>query len=62
MEKKEQQKKFVRYEEGAKLYSMSRHSFMKLAADAKAVYKVNRISLVNVQILEEYLESFRVKD
>lgn len=62
MEKKEQQKKFVRYEEGAALYSMSKHSFMKLAADAKAVYKVNRISLVNVQILEEYLESFRVKE
>ena len=40
-------------------YSMSKHSFMKLAQDARAVYKINRITLVNVKIFEEYLESFR---
>ena len=51
---------FVRYEEGAELYSMSVHTFMRLSADAKAVYKVNRVSLVNTKIFEEYLESFRV--
>lgn len=33
---------------------------MRLAADAKAVYKVNRVSLVNTKIFEEYLETFRV--
>ena len=38
---------------------MSEHSFMKLAQDARAVYKINRITLVNVKIFEEYLESFR---
>lgn len=52
-------KVFVRYDEGAALYSMSTHTFMRLAADAKAVYKVNRISLVNTKIFEEYLETFR---
>lgn len=52
-------KVFVRYDEGAALYSMSVHTFMRLAADAKAVYKVNRISLVNTKIFEEYLETFR---
>ena len=52
-------KVFVRYDEGAALYSMSLHTFMRLAADAKAVYKVNRISLVNTKIFEEYLETFR---
>jgi len=60
MKKKDQQKDFVRYEEGAERYSMSKHSFMKLAHDARAVYKINRISLVNTKIFEEYLESFRV--
>ena len=33
-------KKFVRYEEGAQLYSMGLHTFQKLAKDAKAVYHV----------------------
>lgn len=37
-------KKFVRYDEGAELYSMCKHSFMKLAAEAGALYKVNRIT------------------
>ena len=55
----EDEKVFVRYDEGAALYSMSLHTFMRLAADAKAVYKVNRISLVNTKIFEEYLETFR---
>lgn len=53
-------KYFVRYDEGAQLYSMSTHTFMRLAANAKAVYKVNRVSLVNTKIFEEYLETFRV--
>lgn len=60
MEKKANRKNFVRYDEGAELYSMSKHSFMKLAEAAHAVYKINRISLVNIKIFEEYLESFRL--
>ena len=42
-------KKFVRYEEGAKLYSMGVHTFQELAKDAKAVYHVKRIVLINRQ-------------
>lgn len=60
MEAKVQKKDYVRYDEGAERYSMSKHSFMKLAQDAHAVYKINRLSLVNTRIFEEYLESFRV--
>ena len=33
-------KKFVRYEEGAMLYSMGVHTFQQLAKDARAVYHV----------------------
>ena len=58
----EDEKIFVRYDEGAKRYSMCRNSFMRLAADAGAVYKINKISLVNIKIFEEYLESFRVEN
>ncbi len=49
-------KKWVRYEEGAMLYSMGLHSFQKLAKDANAVYHVNRIVLVNTEKVDEYIE------
>ena len=53
-------KKFVRYKEGAKLYSMSQSKFEDLAKDAGAVYKLNKLVLVNTVIFEEYLETFRL--
>ena len=52
-------KKFVRYEEGVQLYSMGLHTFQELAKDAKAVYHVKRVVLVNTEIVDEYLENFR---
>lgn len=60
MERKVQRNEFIRYDEGAKRYSMCKHTFMKLAQDARAFYKINRLTLVNTKIFEEYLESFRV--
>ena len=56
---RERRKKFVRYDEGAQLYSMGLHTFQNLAKDAKAVYRVKRIVLVNLDIFDEYLEAFR---
>mgnify|MGYP004672430479 CR=1 FL=1 len=38
-------KKFVRYEEGARLYSMGLHTFQQLAKDAWAVYHVTVVDL-----------------
>ena len=52
-------KKFVKYEEGAAMFSMGIHSFMDLAKEAKAVYRIRRFVLVNTEIIEEYLENFR---
>ena len=49
-------KKWVRYDEGALLYSMGIHSFMELAKEAKAVYHIRRIVLVNTEKLDEYIE------
>lgn len=60
MEKKVKKNEFIRYSEGAAKYSMCKNTFMKLAQDAKAVYKINRLTLVNTQIFEEYLELFRI--
>ena len=53
-------KKFVRYAEGAELYSMSQKRFEKLAKEADACYKMDRMVLVNIDRVDEYLESFRI--
>ena len=49
-------KKWVRYKEGAVMYSMGIHSFMDLAKEAGATYHVKGIVLVNTEKLDEYLE------
>ncbi len=56
-------KKYVRCEEGAILFSMGRHGFTELAKKAGAVYKVRKVVLVNVKIVEDYIEkNFRIKN
>lgn len=57
---KEIKKKFVRYKEGADLYSMSQSKFEQMAKDAGAVYKLNKLVLVNRGVFDNYLESFRL--
>ena len=52
-------KKFVRYPEGAQRYSLGLTKFQELAKEAKAVYKIDKIALVNCEIFERYLETFR---
>ena len=49
-------KRFVRYKEGAEMYSMCQSKFEKMAKEANAVYK---LVLVNCDIFEAYLETFR---
>lgn len=60
--KKTNNKRFVRYAEGAEIYSMSVSKFMQLAKDAKACYKVNQLVLVNMDIIDRYLETFHIID
>lgn len=52
-------KKFVRYEEGARKYSMGLSKFQAMAREAKATYKVDKLVLVNCDLFEKYLETFR---
>ena len=60
MEKQtDKNKKYVRYDEGAERYFMSKGSFMTLAKEAHAVYKIKNIALVNTELFEKYLETFR---
>lgn len=52
-------KKYVRYKEGAELYSVGLHTFQQLAKEAGAVYKVRGIALVNTEVFDDFLENFR---
>lgn len=49
-------KKFVWYEEGAKLYSVGRNTFIELANDADAVYKYHGCAIVSIQKVDEFIE------
>ena len=51
-------KKFVRYAEGAQLYSLGLHTFQEIAKEANAVYKVKRCVWVNTEKVDKYLENF----
>ena len=53
-------KKFRRYKDGAEYYGFSKSVFERLAKDAGAIYKVNKVVLVNCELFEKYLESFRL--
>lgn len=55
-------KRFVRYKEGAEMYSMGLTKFQELAKQANAIYKVNKLVLVNCDIFEQYLETFRISE
>jgi len=54
-------KKYRRYQDGADYYDMSLSSFQRLAMDAGAVSKINRIAIVNCEIFEKYIDSFRLE-
>ena len=60
MKNKVDAKRFVRYKEGAELYSMCQTKFEEIAKEAGAVYKLNKLVLVNCDILDDYLETFRM--
>lgn len=58
METWDKRKRFVRYQEGAELYSIGLSKFKQLAKEAKATYKVDKIVLVNLDKFDKYLETF----
>lgn len=55
-------KKFRRYKDGAEYYGFSKSVFERLAKEAGAIYKVKKVVLVNCEIFEKYLESFRLEN
>ena len=55
MKRNVSKKRFVRYKEGAELYSMCQRKFQQMAKDANAIYKVDKLVLVNCDIFEELI-------
>ena len=54
-------RKYVRYKEGAELYGMSLRQFKMISQDAGAVSKINKLVLVDTEILDKYIGYYRVK-
>lgn len=59
---KSPKKRFVRYKEGCEIYSMGLNKFSALAKEAGAIYKIDKLVLVNTEIFEKYLDTFRVEE
>lgn len=51
--------RYVRLKEGAQIFGMGLSKFQVLAREAKATYKVDKIVLVNIEIMDKYLQTFR---
>lgn len=60
MQQKMNRKRFVRYKEGAEIYSMSVRKFQDMAKDAGAIYKVGKMVLVNCELFDQYMETFKL--
>ncbi len=53
-------RKFISYEQGEIIYSISHRKLRDLAEAAGAVYRFNDVNvLINKEILDDYLERFR---
>lgn len=52
-------KKFIRYEEGTVIYSIGLTKLKEIAREANATYKINRLVLINMVILDRYLNEYR---
>ena len=59
-EKHDPRQKFARVKDAIEIYHVSRPTLMKMAAESGALSKIDATILINFQILDEYLETFRI--
>lgn len=55
-----EKKRFVRYKNGAVLYDVSQSTFERWAKDAGATCKIGKTVLVDCDVLDSYIETFRI--
>ena len=53
-------KRFIKVKEGVELYCMGKTKLLMEARNAGALIKIGRVCLIEVEVFEEYLESFRI--
>lgn len=53
-------KQYVKYKEGAELYSMGVTQFMKMAHDCDSVIKIGRSAWVDLDEFDRYFKSFKL--
>lgn len=53
-------KKWIRCKEGMDLYSVSRPKLVRLAREEGAAYKLDGVILIDTEVLDRYLETFRI--
>lgn len=52
-------KRYATYLEAARLFSMPYYAFVRLAKEANACWKIRKTVIVDLDILEDYIENFR---
>ncbi len=52
-------KRYVTYHEGARIMKMPYYRFTRLAREAKANIKIRKRAIVDLEVLEEYLNSVK---
>ena len=55
---KEKRKRFLRYKEACEEYGLGKNKLHDLAIEAGAVYKIDRVVLINCDIFEKHLEDY----
>ena len=50
-------RKFVTYAQGARIYSLNYYSFVKLAKAAKANIQIKKNVVIDLEVVEEFLEN-----
>ena len=55
-----EKKRFVRYKTGAEIYDVCQSTVEKWAKEAGAVCKVGKAVIVDCEVLDRYLEAFRL--
>lgn len=60
LEEIKEKKRFVRYKTAMYMYEMGRSKIEKMARQAGATYKIDKLVLINTEIFDEYLDTFRI--
>ena len=55
-------KKYLRPKELKDVYGVSESKMMQLAREAKAIYKVDKVVLINIEKMDAYIETFIVEE